>query len=212
MLLNHFTLSQMATNAYVLASENQPDCLIVDLGAEPESLLDFLGQENRTVAAVVLTHGHYDHIAGLKKLLKAHPQAEVIFGKGAEKVAGNPLKNFSAFFSLPFAIRRADRLVSEPEILDIAGLSLKVLDLPGHSAGSIGLYEPQDKSVYCGDTLFAGSIGRTDFPGASHEQLLDSIGKKLLTLPDETKVFPGHGSPTTIGTERSSNPFLNGQG
>ena len=99
----------------------------------------------------------------------------------------------------------------EPERIEIDGLSLEVMDLPGHSAGSIGLYHARDKSVYCGDTLFAGSIGRTDFPGASHELLLESIRKKLMALPDDTKVWPGHGEQTTIGLERRTNPFLNGE-
>ena len=109
-------------------------------------------------------------------------------------------------------MRRADRLVAEPDTLEIAGESLAVLDLPGHSSGSIGLYDPRDQCLYCGDVLFAGSIGRTDFPGASHEELLSSIRTRILTLPDQTKVFPGHGPSTTIGLERRTNPFLNGQG
>ena len=106
---------------------------------------------------------------------------------------------------------KADRLVTEPDRIEIEGVRLEVLDLPGHSAGSIGLYDAQDASVYCGDTLFAGSIGRTDFPGASQELLLQSIRNKLMTLADDTKVLPGHGEQTTIGLERRSNPFLNGE-
>ena len=210
MLLKNFTLSDMEANAYVLGSSGQ--CLVIDAPDNPRPLLDFIAARDLTLSAVVLTHGHYDHIAGLKKLLKAHPQAQVIFGRGAEKIAGNAAKNFSAFFSLPFAVHQADQLISEPEILEIAGESLTVLDLPGHSAGSVGLYDAQNHSIYCGDVLFAGSIGRTDFPGSSPEELLQSIRTKLLTLPDQTKVFPGHGPSTTIGQERKTNPFLTGQG
>ena len=202
----------METNSYVLGSSDRRSCLVVDVGAEPEPLLEFLSREDLQLEAVVLTHGHYDHIGGLKQLLKAHGQAKLIIGRDAQKVCRNPLRNFSAFFASPILAPKADRLVVQGERIEIDGLSLEVLDLPGHSPGSVGLYEALDKSVYCGDTLFAGSIGRTDFPGASHELLLESIRNKLMNLPDDTKVRPGHGQETTIGVERRTNPFLNGEG
>ncbi len=211
MLLKKFTLGQMETNSYVLGSAGQGGCLVIDVGAKPAALLDFLSRQKLHLEAVVLTHGHYDHIAGLKELLKAHRQAKLIIGRDAEKVARNPLKNFSALFALPISAPKADRLVAEPERIEIDALSLEVMDLPGHSPGSIGLYHAEDKSVYCGDTIFAGSIGRTDFPGASHELLLESIRNKLMALSDDTKVWPGHGEQTTIGLERRTNPFLNGE-
>lgn len=211
MLLKKFTLSKMETNSYVLGSAGQRSCLVIDVGDKPAALLDFLTSENLSLEAVVLTHGHYDHISGLKELLKAHPQAKLIVGHDAQKVLRNPLKNYSAFFALPICGPKADRLVTEPDRIEIDALCLEVLDLPGHSPGSIGLYDAQDDSVYCGDTLFAGSIGRTDFPGASHELLLQSIRNKLMALADDTKVLPGHGQETTIGLERRTNPFLNGE-
>ena len=202
----------METNSYLLGSAGQSACLLIDVGAEPEALLDFLAEGNLQLETVVLTHGHYDHLAGFKKLLKAQPQAKLIIGQDAQKVARNPLKNFSALFSLPISAPKADRLVVEPERIEFDSMSLEIMDLPGHSPGSIGLYDAQERSVYCGDTLFAGSIGRTDFPGASHELLLESIRNKLMVLPDDTKVCPGHGQQTTIGLERRTNPFLDTQG
>ncbi len=211
MLIKKFTLGQMETNSYVLGSAGQSTCLLIDVGDKPAALLDFLSRQNLHLEAVVLTHGHYDHIAGLKEVLKAHRPAKLIIGRDAQKVARNPLRNYSALFALPILAPKADRLVAEPERIEINALSLEVMDLPGHSPGSIGLYHAEDKSVYCGDTLFAGSIGRTDFPGASHELLLESIRNKLMALPDDTKVCPGHGEQTTIGLERRTNPFLNGE-
>ena len=212
MLLKQFTLSSMGTNSYVLGSSDGHGCLVIDMGAEPAPLLEYLQQKNLSLEAVILTHGHYDHIAGVNDVLKTHPQAKVILGRDAQKVASNPLRNLSAFFFKPSSVRQADLLVAQPDKIELAGLALEVLDLPGHSPGSIGLYDPQAQSVYCGDTLFAGSVGRTDFPGASGELLLQSIRNNLMTLPDQTKVWPGHGPPSSIGIERRTNPFLNARG
>jgi len=211
MLLEHFSLGPMETNSYVLGSADEAGCLVIDVGAQPSPLLDLLSRKNLRLEAVILTHGHYDHIAGVTELLKAHSQAQLILGQDAQKVVSSPLRNLSVLFFRPFSVRKADRLVAQSQRIELAGLSLEVMDLPGHSPGSIGLYDAQEGSVYCGDTLFAGSVGRTDFPGASQELLLESIRSKLMALPDETKVWPGHGPPTTIGTERRTNPFLNGQ-
>ena len=212
MMIKKFTLSQTKTNSYVLGSSDRRSCVVIDVGSEPGPLLDFLCREDLKIEAVVLTHGHYDHFGGLKQLLKGHSQAKLIIGRDAQKVCRNPLRNFSAFFALPTSTPKADRLVVQGDRIEIDGLSLEVLDLPGHSPGSIGLYEDSDKSVYCGDTLFAGSIGRTDFPGASHELLLESIRNRLMSLGDDTKVWPGHGQESTIGVERRTNPYLNGEG
>ena len=211
MLLKHLTLSSMETNTYVLGSADTDACVVIDVAAQPEPLLDFLDRKHLTLEAVALTHGHYDHIAGVKELLKADPKALLILGRDAQKVAASPMRNLSILFLKPFSIRKSDRLVTQPQRIELAGLSLEVMDLPGHTPGSIGLYDAQQPSVYCGDTLFAGSIGRTDFPGASGELLLQSIRNKLMALPDETEVWPGHGPPTTIGQERRTNPFINGQ-
>src|SRR3989304_1572164 len=166
MLLKHFSLGPMEANSYVLGSADEGSCLVIDVGAQPLPLLDLLSRKNLRLEAVVLTHGHYDHIAGVKELLKAHPQAQLILSQDAEKVACSPLRNLSVLFFRPFSIRKADRLVAQPQRIELPGLSLEVMDLPGHSPGSIGLYDVQDKSLYCGDPFFAGSLGRTDFPGA----------------------------------------------
>jgi len=212
MLLKHLTLSSMETNTYVLGSAGSDACVVIDVGAGPAALLDFLQRKSLRPEALILTHGHYDHIAGVKQVLKAHPQAKVILGQHAQKVACSPMRNLSILFFKPFSIRKPERLVTDSQLIELAGLSLQVLHLPGHSPGSIGLYDHQAQSVYCGDTLFAGSVGRTDFPGASGELLLESIRNKLMTLPDATTVWPGHGPATSIGVERRTNPFLNGRG
>ena len=212
MLLKNLTLSSMQTNTYVLGCTGSDPCVVIDVGAEPSPLLDYLQRKNLRLEALILTHGHYDHIAGVKDVLKAHPQARLILGQNAQRVACNPLRNLSVLFFKPFSIRKPDHVVTDSQLIELAGLSLQVLDLPGHSPGSIGLYDAQAQSVYSGDTLFAGSVGRTDFPGASGKLLLESIRNKLMTLPDATTVWPGHGPSTSIGVERQTNPFLNGRG
>ena len=198
---------RLRTSVYITTKEG----LNILVDASPDFRQQALKNNIFNIDILLVTHSHYDHIGGLKKLLKTHGRAKLIIGRDAQKVCRNPLRNYSAFFASPISTPKADRLVVQGERIEIDGLSLEVLDLPGHSPGSIGLYEALDKSVYCGDTLFAGSIGRTDFPGASHELLLESIRSKLMNLPDDTKVWPGHGQETTIGVERRTNPFLNGE-
>ena len=144
MLIKQFTLGPTETNTYVLGTDGHDGCVVIDVGPQPSALLDFLSSRGLSVAAVVVTHGHYDHIAGIKELLKAHPQARLILGQDAQKVAASPLRNLSLLFFRSFSIRKADRLVAQPQGLELAGLHLEVLDLPGHSPGSIGLYDARD--------------------------------------------------------------------
>jgi hydroxyacylglutathione hydrolase len=199
-----------AENSYVVWAEGNAEAFVIDPGFEPDLILDFLRQQNLTLAAIVNTHGHVDHIAGNGAMKAAYPQAPILIGHGDAAMLTDPVLNLSEPFGLPVTSPPADRLVAEGDALTVAGIPLEVLEIPGHSPGHV-VYLIRDAGpviVLGGDVLFAGSIGRTDFPGGSFEQLVSGIRAKLWPLPDDAKVYPGHGPPTTVGAEKRTNPFL----
>ena len=209
MITDQLILGDFQTNCYVLREgSSSTQCLVVDTGLEAGELVDFLTEHKLDPIAVVFTHGHIDHIAGLVGLRKRFPQIKVYIHRLDADMLTNPRSNLSAMAGCFFQISSADVLLEDGDTIGQAGLKLQVLLTPGHTPGGICLYSKVDGVVFVGDTLFAGSVGRTDFPGGSMTVLIENIKKKLLPLPDQTIVYPGHGPVTTIGTERSSNPFL----
>ena len=209
MKIDSLILGAYETNCYILrADKTAKDCLIIDAGLNAGRMIDFLQENKLNPVAVVLTHGHIDHIAGLAQLQEQYPDIKVYIHKlDAEMLTGSD-DNLSEFIGGGFTVRAADFLVDEGDTIEQAGVKLEVFHTPGHTQGGICLYSRDDKIVFVGDTLFAGSVGRTDFPGGSMTGLVKSIKKKLLTLPEETVVYPGHGPSTTIEEEKANNPFL----
>lgn len=211
----HTVVSDLfAENAYVAHLPDSSDCLVVDPGLNPERILHLLERQSLTVAAILNTHGHADHIAGNGALKDRFPGAPLVIGRGdAPKLADGEL-NLSAPFGFAVTSPSADRLVSEGDQIEHAGIGLSVYDTPGHSVGHVVFLHRGGSPfvVFGGDVLFAGSIGRTDFPDGSFAQLRQSIHDKLFTLPSDTIVLPGHGEPTTIGQERQFNPFVGRRG
>ena len=203
-----FTLGPFATNCYVAWREGSRACWIVDASFGPEALIDAVRGAGLKPSALVLTHAHVDHIAGVEAVRGAFPGVPVLIHEAEAEWLTDANLNLSGPFGLPVTARPADRLLREGESLDLDGLMFQILHTPGHSPGGIGLYQPHQKILFAGDTLFYDSIGRHDFPNADGPQLFRSIREKLLTLPDEVRVYPGHGPDTTIGRERSENPFL----
>lgn len=211
--LNIHTVVSMpfAENTYVVWLPERTDALVIDPGLEPHLILDLLKDEQLTVAAILNTHGHGDHIGGNEALKDAFPQAPLVIGINEAPLLSDPDANMSAPFGLPITSPPADRLVREGETIAAAGINLEVLDVPGHSPGHVAyVYRGSPNLVFGGDVLFRGSIGRHDFPNASGNLLLKNIRDKLYTLPADTVVYPGHGPVTTIGHESRSNPFVRG--
>jgi hydroxyacylglutathione hydrolase len=198
-----------AENAYVVHLPGRPDCLVIDPGLNPERILVVLDDASLAVAAILNTHGHADHIAGNRALKQRYPAAPLVIGRGDAAKLTDAELNLSAPFGFAVTSPPADRLVDEGEVVNYAGIPLEVLAAPGHSCGHVMfLYRGSPLVVFGGDVLFAGSIGRTDFPDGSFAQLREAIHSKLFTLAADTIVFPGHGEPTTVGEERETNPFV----
>jgi glyoxylase-like metal-dependent hydrolase (beta-lactamase superfamily II) len=209
MKIDCLILGAYQTNCYILrGSETARDCLIVDTGLEAEELVDFLVERKLNPVAVVLTHGHADHITGLGVLRARFPDFKVFIHKLDAKMLTKPLSNLSLLTGKFFKTQPADFLMGEPFVIEQADIRLEVFHTPGHTPGGISLYARDEAIIFVGDTLFADSVGRTDFPGGSMTKLIKSIKEKLCVLPDETVVYPGHGPVTTIAQEKANNPYL----
>ena len=215
MPLHLFTVESMpfAENTYVVWRPGRADALVIDPGFEPEPVLDKLRDEGLTPAVILNTHGHVDHIAGNAALKEAFPDAPLVIGAGDAVMLTDPMRNLSGLSGMAITSPPADRLVTEGDVVEAAGLRLEVLDIPGHSPGHVVylLRDEEPPVVFGGDVLFRGSIGRTDFPGGDLRQLLGGIRAKLWPLPEATVVYPGHGPATAVGHERRTNPFLTGE-
>jgi len=209
MKIDRLILGAYQTNCYILRkNEADRDCLIIDTGLEAGELVDFLQRHKLNPVAVVLTHGHADHTTGVAVLRENHPDIKVYIHKLDAEMLMETDSNMFAFAKQPFSTEPADFSLEEGDVIEQAGIKLKVLHTPGHTPGGISLYSKDKGLVFSGDTLFAESVGRTDMPGGSAAQLIKSIKEKLCVLPDETVVCPGHGPTTTIANEKAHNPFL----
>jgi len=203
-----FALGDFQTNAYVLIDGGE--CWIVDPGFEPEKLVKFLRGRDLTPTRILLTHGHADHIAGINELLAAWPGVPIFCPAGDAKMLTDAGANLSGPFGMPVTSPPADKLVRAGDVLEMNDLCWQVLDTSGHTAGGVSYYCAQAGIVITGDALFAGGIGRTDFPGGDSPRLAENIRRNLYTLPPETSIYPGHGPGGTIGRERRFNPFVRG--
>ncbi|VAX36938.1 MBL-fold metallo-hydrolase superfamily [hydrothermal vent metagenome] len=203
-----FALGPFETNCYVVRAVGSEGCWIVDAGFEPGELIGYVRQEGLTPEALVLTHAHADHIAGVREVVEAFPGTPVWIHEAEGAWLGDPQLNLSAAMGMGITAPGPDRLLEEGQELTLDGSCWRVLHTPGHSPGGITLSCESAGLALVGDALFAGSIGRTDFPGCSFETLEASIRDRLYPLPEETRCLPGHGPETTIGREKASNPFV----
>lgn len=204
------TSRMFAENCYLVHLEGRPDCIVIDPGLDPERILAAMERFGLEPAAILITHGHADHIAGNRALKGKFPTCPLVVGQGDAPKLTDATLNLSADYGMPMVSPPADRSVVEGEVVEYAGLRLEVLETPGHSSGHVVfLLKDQDPWIlFGGDVLFRGSVGRTDFPDGDFEQLRHSIQVKLFSLEPTTVVFPGHGGTTTIAEEIESNPYV----
>lgn len=210
MIMKMLTVGPFAANCYIVGSSTTKEGMIVDPGAEPERILETVKQTGLSISLIVITHAHIDHVGALRQVQRSTGAQFAIHEAEKGLVLSAPIRMLTSLGVSPIkSPPRPDRLLKDGDRIDIGDLHFEILHTPGHSAGGICL--SGHGVVFSGDTLFNLGIGRTDFPGMSRQRLMKSIHEKLMVLPDETIVYPGHGPPTTIGDERRGNPFLQDQ-
>jgi len=194
-------------NCSIIGDETTHEAMVIDPGDEIQSILALVGKHNLQVKQIVITHAHIDHVGGAMKL-RAATGAPILLNQNDYDLL-KMLDIQATWIGVPPPGKvDIDQSIGQADTVKAGSLTANVISTPGHTEGSICLYFPVEKKLIAGDTLFAGSIGRTDLPGGSFEKIIDSLHDKLLALPDDTVVTPGHGPQTTIGEERENNPFL----
>lgn len=207
MKVGKFVLGPVATNCYIGINEETKECFIVDPATCPPEFVSYIKNAGLTVKAVLLTHGHFDHIMGLDALLKEFPVPVYAHEAERDVLESEQLNSSASMLGQPYSFSGADYVTNRQE-LRIAGFEIRVIYTPGHTIGGCCYYIEKEKALFSGDTLFHGSVGRTDLPTGSMGQLVSSVRDRLFVLPDDTKVYPGHMEETTIGYEKKYNPFI----
>ena len=207
MKIETMVLGDVRTNCYLLINEETKEVLVVDPADRADVIVRKLIDEGLTLKAILLTHGHGDHILAVGDLKKQFG-VKVYAAKAEEALLSDAAQNLSkALFGIAVTVK-PDILLEDGQEFEAAGIRLRMLHTPGHTPGGCCYYQAEEKILFSGDTLFCGSIGRTDFPGGSLSELVRSVKEKLLVLPEDVKVYPGHEEITTIGHEKKYNPYM----
>jgi glyoxylase-like metal-dependent hydrolase (beta-lactamase superfamily II) len=220
MIIEELTVTAFQQHTRVVACEKTSRAICIDPGDDSDSIVNAIDKNGFELQAIAVTHAHMDHVGGVAALKKLKPAARILLHKADEPIY-EALPQQPAWIGIPQAQWAAMGFSYEPpppvddywidgQTYAVGDLQFQVLHCPGHTPGHVVLFEPKERKVFVGDVLFAGSVGRTDLPGGSTEQLMNSIMNKLLPLGDDVEVYSGHGPVTTIGRERLSNPFLTG--
>lgn len=207
MILETLPVGPLQCNCSILGDETSREAIVVDPGDDIPRIMALLAKHSLTVKQIIITHAHIDHIAGAARL-KRLTGAPILYNQNDLPLV-KMMDVQATWLGIPTpTVESPDDTLEDGKLIAITGIAGSILHTPGHTEGSVCLYLPDETLLLAGDTLFAGSIGRTDLPGGNTHKILASIHDRLLTLPDEVEVIPGHGPRTTIGSERASNPFL----
>ena len=220
MFIEQITVTAFQQHTRIVGCEQTKQAICIDPGDDSDAIVEKIDRLGLNLQAIAITHAHLDHVGGVASLKKLKPDAKVTIHPADEPIY-LALPDQPAWLGIPRAQWAAlgfeyeppppvDEYFTDGQHFSVGKLRFQILHCPGHTPGHVVLFEPNEKKVFVGDVLFAGSIGRTDLPGGSTEQLLDSIHNKVMTLGDDVEVFSGHGPVTTIGEERLTNPFLTG--
>ena len=204
LVIKTLVLGMCQTNCYLVYNRDTKEGWIVDPADQAQLIVDQCGNIGMKPQAILLTHGHFDHMTAAGQV-KGHFGIPVYAGEKEKGLLADSMMNLSGAWASPVTMA-ADVWVTKDSQLELAGCRIRVLETPGHTPGGVSYYIPQEELLFSGDTLFCESLGRTDFPGSSTSQILRSIREQLLTLPENTQVYPGHMEPTTIGHEKQYNP------
>jgi glyoxylase-like metal-dependent hydrolase (beta-lactamase superfamily II) len=220
MIIEEITVTAFQQHTRILGCEKTKRAICIDPGDDSEAIVAAIDKHDLELQAIALTHAHLDHIGGVAALKKVKPAADIMIHRADEFIyealpeqaawIGIPRGQWAALGLAFDAPPKIDGYWADGQTYIVGELHFEVIHCPGHTPGHVVLFEPKERKVFVGDVLFAGSVGRTDLPGGSTEQLLDSIMNKLLPLGDDVAVYSGHGPVTTIGQERKTNPFLTG--
>lgn len=209
MILEMLTVGPFQENCYVVGDEGSGVGALVDPGDEAARIAVAVEQTGLDIGSIIITHAHVDHVGAVAALVDEYACPVLMHAEAEPMLAQLPTQAMMMGFRFG-KVPTVDRYVDDEEVLEVGDIRLRSLYTPGHAPGHLAFYDEEDGLVLAGDALFAGSVGRVDLPGGSMEVLMSSIEERLLTLPDATTVYAGHGPPTTIGDERASNPFLQG--
>lgn len=201
-------VGRLATNCYFIVNSETSECIIVDPGDDEGILESRVKERGYKVVSILITHGHFDHILAANALRDRLGTRIIAFKEEEELLMDTKERLFGMVDDESQLVVKADEFLTDGQVLDLAGFKIKVIHTPGHSKGSCCYYIEDEKVLISGDTLFEGSVGRTDFPTGSMKEMDHSINDVLMKLPDDVEVFPGHGGSTTIGIERNSNPYV----
>lgn len=209
MEIKSLVVGELGVNCYIVAEKESKEAIVIDPGDYAEHIMEIIKKNEYKISYIVNTHGHADHI-GANSALKAKTGGKIVIHGADAPMLENAKLNLSLFMGTTILSDPADILLKDGDNITIGNIRLKVLATPGHTEGGICLLSTENQVLFSGDTLFAGSIGRTDFPGGSMTDLISSIKNKLFNLSNEIKVYPGHGESSSIGLERRTNPYFIG--